>query len=158
MAVNMETLLEGRLLEELTPDLVKQLSKFVRQKQAEKAPITRQNKLVEKAMLNFGDWLALQDIPAPIVPSQRVGPLRDSPKMSPPTPFKKGRKPLGHGSPVVRPQIAPHPIAATPSNDDIFIMDEVVPSLTLEPTASSRPLDISPKPVGTWKSVSATPK
>lgn len=155
--MNIETLLESRFLEELTPDLVKQLSKFVQQRQGEKSPVTRGNVLVEKAMARFGGWLELQDIPTPIAPSQKVGPARESPRLSPPTPFKK-RRASGPTSPVARPQIAPQPIVATASNDDIFVMDEVVPPLVLEPPSALRAPDVAPKTMGTWKSVSAAPK
>ena len=64
MVINMEVFLESRMLEDLAPDLAKQLSAFVRAKQARKYPVSRSTRIVDKAMETWGDWLALQDLPA----------------------------------------------------------------------------------------------
>ena len=58
MAINMEVFLESRMLEDLAPDLVKQLSAFVRAKQARKYPVSRSTRIVDKAMETWGDWLS----------------------------------------------------------------------------------------------------
>jgi hypothetical protein len=166
MAVNMETLLESRLLDELTPDLLRQLSAFIRAQQADKAPVTRSGVLLRVAEERFGAWLAQQDVPAPVVPSQRerMSAVRLSPKLSPPTPFKKRRASgyvasgvAGPESPVARPQIAPQPLASAPSGDDIFAMDEVMPPLSLEQQVP-RPPEVSPRATPMWKPLSMAPK
>ena len=50
MARNMETLLESRMLDDLPMTLIRQLASFVRERQAEKLPVTRSGKLVEATM------------------------------------------------------------------------------------------------------------
>jgi inhibitor of Bruton tyrosine kinase len=99
MAVNMETLLESQMLDDLTPDLVDQLGCFIRRQQTGKSPISRSNVLVNKAMANHADWLALQDIPQPIVRSNRHG-FHKSPNLSPPSPRRIPRRPSGLLSPI----------------------------------------------------------
>jgi inhibitor of Bruton tyrosine kinase len=143
LSINLETMLESHFLDDLTPDLVKQLSKFVRQRQLEKAPITRSTKLYDVAFDKFETWLSLQDIPRPIVPSIKHGPFRDSPRISPPTPLKR----TAPSSPVVqrpRAELPTNRVQTTSSGDDIFAMDEPTSSLGASP----------PKPGGlggSWK-------
>ncbi|OBZ74066.1 BTB/POZ domain-containing protein 1 [Grifola frondosa] len=113
MAADMETLLESRMLDDLAPDLIKQLSTFVRQQQAQKYPISRSSRLIDKAMKTCGDWLALQDIPQVIVPAFRPGALRDSPRISPAGAGKRANRlslVSPPGSPMIRPQIPVRPV------------------------------------------------
>ncbi|KAF4569403.1 hypothetical protein EYR36_009193 [Pleurotus pulmonarius] len=126
MAVNMETLLEGGVLDGLSPDLVQQLGQFIRIKQAEKLPITKSGTLVDSAMKEYKDWLALQDIPVPIVTRNahpnRVITRRASAKLSPPIPTKLpplSRTPSSSNILSMPPQ---HPTSS--QVDDIFSMDE----------------------------------
>ena len=50
-AINLECLMESRLLDEMAPDLISQLACFIRSEQAKKLPISRSNRLVDDAML-----------------------------------------------------------------------------------------------------------
>ncbi|KAF9497896.1 hypothetical protein BDN71DRAFT_1444358 [Pleurotus eryngii] len=126
IAVNMETLLEGGVLDGLSSDLVEQLGRFIRIKQAEKLPITKSGTLVDNAMREYKDWLALQDIPAPIIARNanpnRVITRRASVKLSPPTPTKLpplSRTPSSSNILSIPPQQS-----APAQVDDIFSMDE----------------------------------
>lgn len=167
MAVNMETLLESRFLDELPLDLIRQLSFFVRQQQKQKYPLSRSNSLVDKAMKSAGDWLALQDIPQPIVPTFRPGSFRDSPKLSPPASSKRLRRQSSllspPSSPTIRPQVSTKPNVSGPFDDEVFIMDEqdVAPASTSvsSETAISR-VDLSepPNKASGWKKVSSAPR
>ena len=133
MAVNMECLLESRLLDDMAPDLVKQLSNFVRNEQAKKLPISRSNILVDMLMVEHGEWLKLQDIPQPIPRSSKVilG-NRPSPRLSPTAPvvMKQRRSPV---IPIASSPSAPPPSGPT---DDLFTMDdESIPPLSLDAKA-----------------------
>ncbi|OCH89259.1 hypothetical protein OBBRIDRAFT_842555 [Obba rivulosa] len=165
MAACMETLLESRMLEDLPPDLVKQLSIYVRQQQARKYPVSRSNKVVDKAMAAYGDWLAQQDLPQVIVPVFRSHAFRDSPKLSPPGSGKKSRT-LSvlspPASPVVRPQIPVRPPAGGSPDDEIFVMDADVPAL---PPARgdatpvrTQSTDAMNRPTGGWKTTTPAPR
>ena len=120
MAANMETLLESRMLDMLSPGLIKQLSLYIQTKQQEKAPVARLCLLVERAMATFGNWSALQDIiPQPIMPPNRTLSLRDPPKLSP-----SDSSPRQTRRSVVS---SPHHGSVNPatSQDDIFVMDDI---------------------------------
>ncbi|KAF7431199.1 hypothetical protein PC9H_006920 [Pleurotus ostreatus] len=140
MAVNMETLLEGGVLDGLSPDLVQQLGQFIRIKQAEKLPITKSGTLVDNAMKEYKDWLALQDIPVPIIARNanpnRVITRRASAKLSPPIPTKLpplSRTPSSSNILSVPPQ------HCTPAQvDDIFSMDEA--EEPVKPSGPSTPV------------------
>ncbi|KAJ7286245.1 hypothetical protein C8J57DRAFT_1446850 [Mycena rebaudengoi] len=153
MTANMETLLESRLLDDLTPALVKQLSAFVSKKQAEKSPKTRSNFLIDRAMAAHAEWFALQDFPEPIIPSSRFPSRRDSAQLSPDPSKHSFRRRSGtaslSNSPVILAQ-AQSPVL----NDDIFEMEDT-DSLTLP--AASIPFEsaASPTAVPVWKAPSA---
>ncbi|KAJ7632971.1 hypothetical protein FB45DRAFT_914037 [Roridomyces roridus] len=136
MIANMETLLESRMLDDLAPALVKQLSRFLVQRQTDKSPKARSSFLFDRAMAIHGDWLALQDIPEPIIPSSRF-PTRRETDSSPK--HKRSRGPSLCNSPVIAPQPSSNTI------DDIFEMDD-----------DSRPaLDVSAPSTPVWKASSA---
>jgi inhibitor of Bruton tyrosine kinase len=175
MAANMETLLEGRMLDDLTPGLMKQLTQFVHDKQAEKFPVTRSTRMFDRAMQSHAEWLALQDIPYPVVrTTMRPGPPKESPKHSPPRPSRKHRRlsitgsPLN--SPVIRPlatiQQPPSPVSGPsgPSGDEVFLMDEPEVShahLNEAPAGKGAEFlgsNIPSKPVPVWSRKSSTPK
>lgn len=147
MANNLETLLESRMLDDLSPDLIKQLAEFIRTRQAEKLPLTRSNRLVNEAMETHAEWLSLQDIPQLIIPRHKARPFHPSPRLSPvgssklktresasqpTTPLTKTPV-LGTNSPVARPATT-----VTTTGEDIFTMDESegIPALSLD---DSRP-------------------
>ncbi|KAJ7074108.1 hypothetical protein C8F01DRAFT_1075722 [Mycena amicta] len=140
LAANLETLLECNMLNDLTPSLIKQLSRFVAKKQTEKSPKTRTNFVVERAMALHREWLALQDIPEPIAPSSRVpgrkAPL--SPELAP------RRKRSGTVSLLSSPVIAPQ--ASSTAIDEIFEIDDA----ELETVLSTTPKN----PVPVWKAAS----
>ncbi|KAI0735824.1 hypothetical protein C8Q76DRAFT_713327, partial [Earliella scabrosa] len=87
IAINMEVFLESRMLEDLAPDLAKQLSAFVRAKQARKYPVSRSTRI-------------------PIVPSFRPGAFRDSPRLSPPGPGKRANRQSNASAPGTRGVVA----------------------------------------------------
>ena len=74
IVVNMEALVDYRMLGVLPYDLLKRISNAVRTKQSNKSSITRSSFFVNRAMEKYGDWLRLQDIPQAIV---RTQPIKD---------------------------------------------------------------------------------
>ncbi|KAI9453100.1 hypothetical protein BJY52DRAFT_1290801 [Lactarius psammicola] len=151
MSVNMETLLEARLLDDLPPRLVRQLASAVRGYQAAKSPFSRMQLPVNLAAAVHAhhDWLAEQDIPGPIVRSQPRSQLKLSPKAS-----RKPSLPTSLGS---KPTLPRTPLLSN-TGEDLFAMDEaLVPPLNLEATASTDELGDTPK-AGPWKGKSTTPK
>lgn len=125
MAVNLEALLEGRFLEDLSQENVKELAKFIRKRQLDKAPVTRSTKLYDTAFDKFETWLSMQDIPRPIVPTPRQGALRDGPRLSPPTPRKQAPKAVTVTS--IRPDIPVNRVSSSNFGDDsVFTMDETL--------------------------------
>ncbi|OSX64580.1 hypothetical protein POSPLADRAFT_1073959 [Postia placenta MAD-698-R-SB12] len=169
LAVNAETLLESRMLDDMRGNLVKQLSAFIRRRQLEKYPVSRSNKLVDAAMETHRAWLALQDIPQTIVPNPRVGALgdRDSAKLSPPGPMRSfpltAHATSAPGSPLIRPEATAKPAANMPADDELFLMDEpdaspVTPIPGKPPAISAVPADSPRKPVGGWKATSVVPR
>lgn len=171
MAVTLETLLESRMLDDLRPDLIKQLSKFVRDEQLRKSPFTRSDLLVSAAMEKNAEWLALQDFPYPIIRSTK-GPIRESAKLSPPGPTRMSRQTSGSESPLLRPSL-PSTSSLRPSKlsmgpDEIFMMDDPeadVPAELVSPSALPEDLaavigeDSPPaRPPAGWKSLSSGPR
>ena len=151
MSVNMETLLEARLLDGLPPRLVRQLSGAVREHQATKSPFSRTQLPVTLATAIHAhhEWLTEQDIPGPIVRSQ----TRSQSKLSP----KASRKPSLPKSPGSKPTLPRTPLLSH-TGEDLFAMDEaLVPPLHLDATASTDELAHAPK-AGPWKGKSPTPK
>lgn len=144
------------MLDEVALDLTRSLSAHVRDEQAAKSRITRSNHLVEVAMAKYSDWLALQDIPTPIVPQ------------------RKAKSP--ESSPLLRPHLSSHPYHSPIyyiAEDEMFTMDGVdpvpplslgqepppkVPSNAILPENSSKgdDTDVATKSLG-WK-VSSAPK
>ncbi|OSD05302.1 hypothetical protein PYCCODRAFT_1457329 [Trametes coccinea BRFM310] len=157
ISINMEVFLESRMLEDLAPELIKQLSAFVREQQARKYPVSRSTRIIDKAMDTWGAWLALQDFPQPIVPTFRPGAFRDSPKLSPPGPGKRGGKQSAPNSPVLRPTFSSRPVATGIPDDEVFMMDEPeTPPPPTPPRMSSS--DLSAKPSSGWKPITSAPK
>ncbi|KAJ6502123.1 hypothetical protein C8R45DRAFT_1190437 [Mycena sanguinolenta] len=161
MTANMETLLESRMLDDLAPALIKQLSKFVAKKQKEKSPKVRSNLMVDRAMAIHGDWLALQDIPEVIVPSSRFPGRRDAPTS--PTSAKRRRSGTASltNSPVIAAQTSTTPHSpkvqsSNPAIDDIFEMDDTELALPAPSIPTTDPVpSTSTAPV--WKP-SSTPR
>lgn len=144
MAANLECLLECRILDVLEPFLLKQVSAFIRNKQAKKSPVTRSYSFVDRAMGLYGDWLALQDISVPII---RTAAPKLSPTMSPPrSAYVPKRRPSRQLDVTSSSQILPTPIERKDvDTEDIFAMDDVeVGTPTRQPPA--------------WKAISTPPR
>ena len=164
MAANMETLLESRMLDDLQPHMIRQLSDFVRKSQAQKFAITRSNQIYDRALAKHADWLALQDIPGPVPRTSGIADSKLSPKLSP-NELRRKTSRLSAGSPASSPIIRPlstaqaGPVARLPSGDEVFLMDDadIHPSTPLlEP--SLLPSDASPRSAPAWKRGHTTPK
>jgi inhibitor of Bruton tyrosine kinase len=148
MAVNMETLLEARLLDDLPPRLIKQLAGAVRGHQAAKSPFARFQLPINlaAAVRECCMWLVAQDIPYPIVRSQP----KAQPKLFP----KAGRKPSSPTSPGSKPTIPRTPLLSN-TCEELFSMDEaLVPPLKLDADVSADDLG-HPSKAGPWKGKSA---
>ncbi|KAF8549155.1 hypothetical protein OG21DRAFT_1606575 [Imleria badia] len=166
LVANIEMLLESRILDDLDPRVVRKLSEHACAAQAAQSPVSRSDKLGRAALEMHKEWLALQDIPVPIIPSQKLWSARDSPKMSPSGSTKKtmGRQSRLHSpttSPLLRPSLAP-----PPQGDEIFMMDDADggPPVKLDSAQASGGEEI-PIPMITvgsarsgWKKSPATPR
>ncbi|KAK0206059.1 hypothetical protein DFS33DRAFT_1312033 [Desarmillaria ectypa] len=140
IAVNLESFLESRMLDVLSPALIRQLSCFVRERQIAKSPITRRNYLGELAMEKHAEWLSLQDFPSPIVRSKKQLTRRDSARLS-------SSSKVQHPSAIATSSaIKPQGLPALIGSDDIFSMDDVDP-------VSVANLD-QPNSSAPWKSTS----
>jgi hypothetical protein len=156
MCFNLETLLESRMLDDLLPDLIDQLGDFVRAQQALKSPISRTSKLVNKAMENHADWLAMQDIPQPIVRTGRQDLHRTSPKLSPTGSVKLARCASSSTLPLAMPSNNAGVEQPSHAIDDIFEMDDadvVVPPVLEAPEST---MEIPSVPA--WKGASSVPR
>lgn len=158
IAVNMELFLETGMLEDMPPDLIKQLALFAGQKQLEKSPISRSSVVVNMALEKHADWLALQDFPVPLGRRSQGISRKESASL------KSNQAGLSN-SPKQSPNKQPH-LRRPPSNDDIFLMDEAD---TLPPRAMEQPLPLTssadsantqspgpatPTPIPVWKTAS----
>jgi hypothetical protein len=162
MSVNMETLLEARLLDDLSPWHIKQLAGAVQGHQAAKSPFSRLQLPVNLAAFvnEHREWLAVEDIPNPIVRSQ----LKAQPKPSPKASRKASQQPASPKTPS-NPGVAVHRTPLLPNtSEDLFCMDEaLVPPLNLNPgvgvraSADREELGSTPK-VGPWRAKSTPPK
>ena len=165
MAANMETLLESRMLDDLHPHIIRQLSDFVRESQAQKFAITRSNQIYDRALAKHADWLALQDIPEPIIRTSGIMHSKLSPKLSPNELRRKTSRLSATGSPASSPIIRPlstaqaGPVAKLPSGDEVFLMDDadIHPSTPLL-GPSLLPGDASPRSAPAWKRGCTTPR
>ena len=163
ISVNMETLLEARLLDDLSPWHIKQLVGAVQGHQAAKSPFSRlQLPVIRATSLNqHREWLAVQDIPNPIVRSQPKALPKPSPKAS----RKASQQPASPRTPSMPSVVTPRTPLLANASEDLFCMDEnFVPPLNLNPnsdvglgaSADREELGSTPK-VGPWKAKS-TPK
>ncbi|PPR01555.1 hypothetical protein CVT24_005881 [Panaeolus cyanescens] len=153
MAVNLESLLESRLLDDIPYALVKQLSRYIKERQTEKSPFSRSDIFVNEMLIKHADWLKDIDIPQTIVRTVNAASFRRDPsgagnlKISPPAPARTPQRP-SHAKEVVIISSSPM-LRRPPSDDDIFMMDEPeTPAEVLgsTPTPSPAPL---PRPM--WK-------
>jgi inhibitor of Bruton tyrosine kinase len=157
MVVNMETLLENHMLDDLHPALIRQLSQATREEQARKSPYARSTQMLDQAMALHADWLALQDIPQPILrTSYRASLSKDSVKLSPPGPSKKSKQ---SDSPIPSPMIMPlsKPLQ-TVGAEDIFVMDDDIPSSSLMQADPQPQRQLSAKSSLVWRPLEAGPR
>ena len=132
IVVNMEALVDYRMLGVLQYDLLKRISNAVRVEQSNKAPITRSSFFVDRAMEGYGDWLSLQDIP----------------QLGPRTQPVKGRSGVARQRSITD---GPTPMTMSRSvPEDIFAMDGISssPPAPLEPLAIK---EIPSKQSSGWK-------
>lgn len=142
IVVNMESMLESRMLDVLSPALIRQLSCFVRERQTDKSPVTRRNVLGKLAIERHAEWLSLQDFPSPIVRSNKQLTRRDSAR---PSTSSRVQPPSGRvSSAALRSQGLSVPMA-----DDIFTMDDI-DSVSIANSDHPNP----PNPSAPWKSTS----
>lgn len=132
MTINMELFLTTGMLNDIPNYLVKHLALYARQKQEEKSPVSRSNRLALDAMVIHADWLALQDIPHPIPRTsvsmrQRSTTVNPTPTGASPLPSMTFVGDMSQSSPTAHPQRIRRP----EPTEDIFAMDEadVAPSL-----------------------------
>ncbi|KAF6760676.1 hypothetical protein DFP72DRAFT_1091851 [Ephemerocybe angulata] len=125
MAANMESLLESRFLDELPKRLLEQLSAFIGARQTEKSKFTRTSEYLDGLLAKYWDWLAEQDIPAPIVRSMKSITRESVPrlKVSPPASREVPKQPMAASSLTALPQSPPPSIRHRPSGDELFAMD-----------------------------------
>lgn len=157
MVVNMETLLENRMLDDLNSALIKQLSNAAREEQARKSPYARSTQMIDHAMALHADWLALQDIPQPIIHSSyRRALSKESVKLSHPGPSKKSKQ---HDSPLYSPMIVPLPRPLhTAGAEDIFAMDDDIPSSSLMQADPHPQRQLPVKSALVWRALEAAPR
>ncbi|KAJ9118635.1 hypothetical protein QFC22_003855 [Naganishia vaughanmartiniae] len=65
IACNLETMMENGLLDDMDIRILNDLTDFVRDRQAEKLPVTRSGILLDMAMEKYKDWMVLQDFSEP---------------------------------------------------------------------------------------------
>ncbi|KAF4611303.1 hypothetical protein D9613_007260 [Agrocybe pediades] len=169
ITVNMESFLESHLLDEIPYALVKQLAKFVKERQIEKSPYSRGQAHLNAVMEKNADWLAIQDIPETITSStsrysanfmRKDG---SNAKLSPPTPMRKvSRKASGvtltKAASAAAINVASSPsLRRPPSGDDIFLMDEHdAPAASSSNQETGATFSVTSPPV--WKAHPAAPK
>lgn len=161
ISVNMETLLEARLLDDLSPWHIKQLSGAVQGHQAAKSPFSRLQLPVNLSAFvdEHREWLTMEDIPNPIVRSQPKAQPKSSPKAS-----RKASQQSASPKTPSNPSVPTHRASLLANtSEDLFCMDEALDSsLNLDTdvavgASADREHGSTPK-VGPWKSKSTPPR
>ncbi|KAG8738519.1 hypothetical protein FRC10_006765 [Ceratobasidium sp. 414] len=157
IAVNMECLLEKRLLDDVPHDTMKELATFVRAQQAIKLPRTRSGTWLARLMEKHKAWSDLQDFPPVIARTCPPGRPTKSPRLSPssPTSPKTPRRTTSINAST------PQKTSSSPTLcGGMFAMDEeraeAIPKLDLGGSGTvfaSPPPASLPAPV--WKGMSA---
>ena len=83
ISVNVEALVDYRMLSVLPHDLLKRISSSIRMEQLNKAPTARSSFFVDLAMEKYRNWLSLQDIPEPIVRTRPIKGRLEVPRRRP---------------------------------------------------------------------------
>lgn len=125
----METMLESGLLDEMDEDVLQELCGVIAKKQEVRLGVSRDGTLLNELVGKWGDWLALQDVPAPRVRAPWKPRIMRSPKLSPLEPMtsqstrdkgKRRPQPPPSPSPAASPELRSQHTGA----DDIFAMDD----------------------------------
>ncbi|KAG1733731.1 hypothetical protein EDB19DRAFT_2001024 [Suillus lakei] len=151
ITANLEMMLEGRMLEDLDPSVVRQLSKYIRSAQMTKYAVSRSNLLANEALRKHAEWLAQQDIPVVLEPVDRPQVHRDSPKS-----FAPGSHLISSLS-VLPAADSRKAVDTGPSGDELFAMDDV-PSLDITPDRPVPAVAEPSGPVPVWKRATSTPR
>ncbi len=141
IAFNLDSFLEGHLLDDMPYALVKQLAGFVRDRQVEKSPFSRSDDFANEMLHKHAAWLEGQDIPGTIVRTITTRPFKTDGWKLPPSPAK-----VVQTISFTPPTKSGGVLRRLPSGDEIFHTDEQEPG---QPIASAS----HPK----WKSTS-TPR
>ncbi|KAF9527809.1 hypothetical protein CPB83DRAFT_894990 [Crepidotus variabilis] len=158
ISINMESFLQGHMLDEVSYSLVKQLAIYVRARQMEKSSFSRTSAFVSSLLEKHASWLEEQDIPAPVTRRAHREPFKKEPsgtKLSP----EISHRALPRTAPFSTPTKGTHPgpILPTPrrdsSGDDVFLMDEA--DLAARPSSYQEPITFPVSPPPTWKATSA---
>ncbi|EJU03260.1 hypothetical protein DACRYDRAFT_115464 [Dacryopinax primogenitus] len=160
LAMNLESVMESRLLDDMPRDLLGKVGEYIRSLQAERSPVARSGILIEEAMKTNMDWSSMEDFPQPIQRSWKKM-VKPSPKLSPINPLSP------RISPLIKPLMSPpanknthfkSPPLVIPDDGGIFAMDEDVetsriPPMSLDTPASSQPASPLPIPnrAPVWK-------
>lgn len=148
IAINLDSFLQGHLLDDVPYVLIKHLARFVKGRQVEKSPFSRSDGFADEMLHKHAAWLEGQDIPSTIVKTITTRPFKTDRSKLPPFPAKVVQKdsftsPTNYGTALRR----------LPSGDEIFCMDEQESGqLTSSKEALSAP---NPPPI--WKPTS-TPR
>ena len=163
------------MLDTLEHDTLKQLGIGLRARQVDKARFVRSPEAVDALLSKWALWLDEQDIPRPVMRSGGIGAAVGrkaskgaavtSPKLSPTLGGKRSSDvvQLTSISPLSSPTVVPADYKA-PVSEDIFDMDELVPSASAQRQTSTEPLTptASSSPIGSgfaWKTpLSTTPR
>ncbi|KAG2363543.1 hypothetical protein BDR07DRAFT_1403884 [Suillus spraguei] len=143
ITANLEMMLEGRMLEDLDPSVVRQISEYIRSAQMTKSPVSRSNLLANEALRKHAEWLSQQE-------------FQDSPKSLTPSPRTRT-------CPIIS-SLSVHPAAdsrkaadAGPSGDELFTMDEV-PSSVITPNHAVPAVAEPSGSAAVWKRSISTPR
>ncbi|KAB5589549.1 BTB domain and ankyrin repeat protein [Ceratobasidium theobromae] len=148
LAVNMETLLEKRYLDDMAFSALKDLATFVREQQAAKHPHARSGVWIAEIMEKHKGWLELQDFPRIVV---RTAPPGRQPKTSP------SLSPAAPASPKAPRRISSFNLQSTPRkssagkssdrlHDGMFAMDEESTETPLAPESPDRSIQSNAPP------------
>jgi hypothetical protein len=164
MAQNLETLLEGHLLDELPVDINREFSRFVRDRQRDHHPHICSGGNLGKLEKKWSGWLSQQDIPAPIVPKSTYPSFRGPVSIYSVSFESKDQGKYGIKATPNR-QTVERPISSA-TEEGIFQMDgEVslseaskVSSMPPSPAAAVAGTPPSPKARRVWKSQAVAEK
>lgn len=156
IACNLEAMMENGLLDDMDIRILNDLTDFVRDRQAEKLPLTRSGILLDMAMERHRDWMVLQDFPEP-----RLRYPRDIKPKSPrltstqaPTPFSKSKgKAKGTFSDT---RTSPHLAGSKTFNEELdmddLMLPDAAPPLSVPSQPSSDALDSAGAKNSAWRS------